>query len=644
MNTKVFPKINFWSHNAPKLQIINPEDFRQNKLISAMGLEESSLASTFGISDRDEIIKRQKILDFLMKNHHFAIYLRNNKANFEIPMNSQEFLDYFDPRKKKKNFWGYIDGLLNALAKTPNLPDEIKTFYLHLKSIKDDTQKMEMEFYRRFKEKISAAACFDGFFDFTMEKGIFNLKVFGYKKYFFGPSEKRRLLEIENKMSDCFFLPVVKLIFSLMNYYKKKKYYTPMVIDDLPYDVKTDIQHRVRGIIKDALSDENGSTRNIFQLYFCFHGDNLKISLLNVTPGNDIFQEYSRGSYIHNYFSDATMFPGYSPKKLKELQNELKKANALKKNMKTMSSAHEDMAQIIKKMPELMSDSVTIESSTISKYYQWYSIPALIETSEFKSDFDYLTQIRQFVKSAIFQLRSVSDLAEMILKKSKELNIPLCFPEIYNDDTHLVNFKKLFPIHLIGENRRNGETISVKDLRPVISIAPLNGQMIGFTGQNAGGKSTAKEAIANAIFIAQSGLPVFGEQLALNVKNKLGVVFLDRGKGSTCELLLEKNMKILESVVGAKKNGVVFVIDEIGTGTQELGGLKYGKKFLSALAESKCSVIFSTQITELAEFAKDNLKAECFSFDMDHRIEPGIGLGNIEGLMKKIGIDKYLPV
>ena len=67
------------------------------------------------------------------------------------------------------------------------------------------------------------------------------------------------------------------------------------------------------------------------------------------------------------------------------------------------------------------------------------------------------------------------------------------------------------------------------------------------------------EALIAAIYLAQSGLPVFGAKLSLNVKKIIGMVFLERGSGSTLQLLLEKYKSLLVSLDKCDRNGIVPV-------------------------------------------------------------------------------------
>ena len=128
----------------------------------------------------------------------------------------------------------------------------------------------------------------------------------------------------------------------------------------------------------------------------------------------------------------------------------------------------------------------------------------------------------------------------------------------------------------------------------------------------------------------------------MNVKDVLGMMFIERGSGSTCELLLDKIVKILKEIKHVHNSKVVLVLDEVGTGTQEMDGYKLGQDVLSKLSELGVSVLFSTQIMALAEFAKNDLGAQCFKVDEKHNLSPGIGRGGMDSLRRRKGLDKLL--
>ena len=189
-------------------------------------------------------------------------------------------------------------------------------------------------------------------------------------------------------------------------------------------------------------------------------------------------------------------------------------------------------------------------------------------------------------------------------------------------------------------NRKN--FLKGKEIVPVRGLPSINGQMIGFTGSHGGGKTVTSETIVECIFLAQSGLPVFGKGFRLNPKELLGIVFIERGEGSTAQLLLQKSVNILKAIRQTDSSKIVLIFDELGTGTQEAAGLKLGQDLLRSLAGRNISVIFSTHITALAEFAQEELGVECLQFTKDHRILPGIGTGEMEVLRKDTGFDQLL--
>jgi hypothetical protein len=79
-----------------------------------------------------------------------------------------------------------------------------------------------------------------------------------------------------------------------------------------------------------------------------------------------------------------------------------------------------------------------------------------------------------------------------------------------------------------------------------------------------------------------------------------------------------------------------------GSGTQELAGLELGQDLLRTLAKRGVSVIFSTQITSLAEFARDELDSLCFKLDDKHHVSEGIGDGGMKELRRRTGLEKLL--
>lgn len=289
-------------------------------------------------------------------------------------------------------------------------------------------------------------------------------------------------------------------------------------------------------------------------------------------------------------------------------------------------------------MPEILKGVVRVDSPLTDLEYKWDAVSVLCKR-DFKNVYGQASRYHEYFEGHFRILKEIAETVQTLNGCAKAWQKPLCFPKILQASDHLVSFESLDPIHLIeiGDKPKKA-----RRLVSISSLPKLNGQMIGLTGQNAGGKSTTMETIINAIFMAQSGLPVFGQSVSLNVKTRIGMSFLERGSGSTLQLLLAKAKAILQVLDGKNQSGTLLLVDEVGTGTQEVDGLDFGRIFLGKLSGSGCSVIFSTQITELARHAEQNLGAQCFTFDLDHRITPGVGRGGIEKLVKQMGMEELL--
>ena len=174
------------------------------------------------------------------------------------------------------------------------------------------------------------------------------------------------------------------------------------------------------------------------------------------------------------------------------------------------------------------------------------------------------------------------------------------------------------------------------------SFPELNGRMICLTGRHGRGKSVAGSSVLETLWLAQSGLPVFAKEFSFDVKDVIGAVINDEGHGSTATVFIQKTKNLLENIAKVPSEKSVIFIDEIGKGTQESSGLALGKRLLSTLADKHYSVIFNTQIMGLAEYAQTNVGAKCLKVDNNHQFAPGIGEGEMDELVKEIGLEKYL--
>ncbi len=275
-----------------------------------------------------------------------------------------------------------------------------------------------------------------------------------------------------------------------------------------------------------------------------------------------------------------------------------------------------------------------IASSGTDHDYRYFAIGHLYNHISFREVYQRITNQRAYFFETLDQINDLSSILSKFKDKAEELNIPLCVPTISFKDHSGVSFKNLAPISL---------TSKTKKLVP-ITLERINGQIVGLTGRHGGGKTVAGKTILESVYLAQSGLPVFAESFTTDIKTVLGAVTNDEGEGSTATVFVKKVMNLMEQINLVPVNESLIFIDEIGKGTQQNSGIKLGKAILTTLSKGGNSVLFNTQILELAEYAEEHLNAVCYKVDKDHNFVKGIGEGEIMALVEEVGLDKYLEM
>jgi hypothetical protein len=275
---------------------------------------------------------------------------------------------------------------------------------------------------------------------------------------------------------------------------------------------------------------------------------------------------------------------------------------------------------------------------------KYSNINNAIDGMNLKNDWETVLHFRKSVQVLFSELGSLNAKAKTITATRQQYsNLPFCFPTVVPDDKNIVSFDNLAPVHLIGmDNKNKSAKIKSQELRLITGLPALNGQMVSLTGQNGGGKTATEVEMINALYQAHMGLPVFADHFTFNAKDVIAMVFVEKGQGSMLQVLMQKLKSVAEEVKTRPNNKIVVIIDELLTGTQEKDGLDIGKKYLRMLSQTKCSIMFVTQITQLAEFSQAELGAACFYFAKDGSMKPGIGTGNAYFLSEEVGLDKYL--
>lgn len=649
-----YPIINLWTTDGcNKINWINRDDFREKLLLEKLDLNNNPLAKSFGITDIEEIRKRQNIMRFFLINHsEISSFMENIWLDsFDIPStNQQVFIDYFKEPYNNK-FQNIINQFLGKIQQCTDIPEELQKLVDFLVSTKKIIFKSENHMSKKIKEELLKATYVEGILTYRLSVSdhnkIYGLshcaqddeKFIGWKKYGYGINQniKDRDVVPDSLMRFIDFLDLDFVKIMACNYEKKIKKnietlrYSSLIIDELPIEIVGCIK---KFLLKDL---ENKHLPKIFgehlaqadlKVYFRYKHSKLYIKIIDMAGiSKDINKQKET-----TIFSEANHFPGYSDsekKRILQIQAELEKNCYEKQTWRALASS---MNKINHFIPGICDDLIEIDCPEVVENIGWASIDGILEkNNKLRKQFEIIVYYRNFLKSIFTTFADIYLIASKLLRKSNIWKKALSFPIITNSE-QVVSFKKLTPIHLQDVY----ESIDIEKL------PPLNGNIFMFTGQNAGGKTTTEEALVNMIYLAQSGLPIFAEDFRLNIKDNIGLVFIERGQGSTFELLIRKIKSIIEFLQSKNNhNHTLIILDELGTGTQGDAGKELGIRVLNEIIKHNCSIIASTQLTGLAIYAQANLAASCFQFHQ-YDIEPGIGSGETDLLMKKIGLDALL--
>lgn len=676
-----FPKINFWDRASERITIINPGDFWKKELFSKLRLKESSYTDSMGASNRSEVLERQQTMKLLHENPELRKFVKSN-INVDIPVNGQDFLDEFNPNKLMTPFIKKLKLFVSLLEKanTQNpLMGKIAKLFSFLNENIEQFKKTESDFGGIMGQEIEKASKLHGRTTFLVtEDSIENEggstdEGFGYRHFSFKLSENFRIL-LNSKSTfwqDNYFWYIVLLLVSIIvfpigiailihNRKFRRAALEPMIIEEVPEEVEDDIKEFLEKVLihepfkarEKAMAEKGKRSRNLpeflsfrecksgttyIEVYYNYDKNGLHIRILRV------YSKTEGGRYDHYvspvYDSD---FAGYSASYVKMVKE---KSEQLAEDATSQVAGYDRTLVLLNYIhelrPRLLSEDIDIASPKTDSEYKYYTVTEAINLPHIKESYMKVMEHRDFVHDFLTELGCMAELLESVLKCSEEWNIPVEYPTILPDGEHVIGFETIYPIHLIGRKASDNSIVKSTDLVPINSLPPLNGQLVGLTGSNGGGKTSTLSELTYLIYLAQSGLPVFGTNVKLNVKTTIGLVFNTRAEGSQLQNFLFKAKNVLREIAKTSPNSAVVFLDELGSGAQHEDGIELGKKILKALHQSGVSTIYNTQIPEVASYSEKELNALCFQFTPDHQVRKGIGVGNASFLAKQVGIDKF---
>ena len=675
----MLPVLLGWGNSqADKLKVVNSEDLRSEELVKLLGLSKAA-SESMGICDRDAIINRQELVRISTKYTKLMQKIGDicNK-NVDVPYDGDSFIREFAPTIQGKNYSSLfskklkvINDILLHISEKENLVGDIKIFSEHTDRFLKEFIVTEREFAKKAEEEVEKIVNLQGTVKVRLRPfrygysflNVVKTETYGYKKYSLYTTGRTVLIEKPIKWKDwhwlmfnTIFFPCAIYVF-LENKRRSKMLKEKMIVSETPINLIIDIGRWVVEEFLDVVQTGSKPTCDNEDGGLAFElKDGTDFELMNDICVNvaytydalnklrvhviDVEKEDFSDLTLSNLKSDEfdSSFAGYTKKEIGNFNDKLNSMKLSTRSSFTHSSIiHKVLIKAYSDKRENVFGWNSIDFPNTKIAYMYDSLRDIYSSSDITEHFKHVRGYRMFVRKFLDNLLLANEYTKCIFNFAKANKLPICFPEILPSNEHKIFFDELYPIHLM----LNGKTAS-RDLMPIKSLPVLNGQIISLTGANGGGKTVTLVELAYAVYMAQSGFPVFGKGFSLNPKKILGMVFIERGEGSTLELVMNKTKKVFEAIQEAPGNECLVLLDELGTGTQEIGGLDLGIKILSSMSSKKVSVLYNTQISELAQFADKNLNGISCKINTEHEISKGIGKGEPEKLADKVGLTEFL--
>lgn len=630
-----------------EINVIYRDDFDEKGLLNKLNLADSPLKSSFGISDTDEIERRQIILSELMtKGAPSEPELSGCSSASRIPTSDgADFLYHM----REHVFWKSMEPVMESLAAVAKEGSELRRLVDFLKSTKGHQIKLEQKLFVGVSDVLKNVLEVSGIVEIIfngshLDRSDYNIKVkkldvIGRHRFNYSASEEKPAPRwTEEVWSYVTGLRYVRRgINQLANKWRRWRKFRPTLITELPVELLRALVNGTKDIWQDCPRTRNTSDTIGIKVFFNLDGSGLRIEFLEASKYADGGELSMRSNSDRS--TNVTTCDFLSTKKqrvLSEMRDVVYRSFAQREFNRIVTEFIQETC------PDFATSGKSVPTNFLDKRLRYkYLDDVLFLRPELAKKLAEIQEYRAYMREHLDLLSKIAGVAKPLLDCSKKWKIPLSFPTILSGSEHRVAFSRLDPIHLIGY-KEGDKTLGPSDLRPISSSISLNGQMVALSGQNAGGKTVIEESVVIALYLAQSGLPIFGSGLEFNPKKVIGLMFVERGAASMLDLMLSKADRIIEVANNTPPHQMIVILDELGSGTQQGSGRNVGRIILKKLHDSGCSVMFSTQITELVEDAKNDFQANTFGVDLEHRVTPGIRGGNVEALIRRRGYANLL--
>jgi hypothetical protein len=615
-----------WKDCPEKIKVLNQSDFGVPSFIKNLSKHFRLDLDSLGLSNAEEIQARLDIMNVLTDSKVRTKVKELNKffeKSTTLPLTENSFLFYY--KNPDNPYWIAVKELISVLKPYTN--------YSRIKLIVDKLElslpleKLEKTFADDISQKLKDVTFLEGVIDMTLLKydpyynDIFRQV---YKSVVVGKKVYRSTWKdgfvanvpkwTKTKFMDFFGLR--KAIQKLANSFALHRANRSSVVTDLPACVVQDISSYFSDKqFKDVLDKYYDC---IFTIHFEYTKDGLILDFVGIRKQAS---EVNFSFELHDFDG----FTNLERRKFKKKSVRISEMYQQTAMIRGLQPIYDNLERCFR----LFSSHFSIESSNTDENFRWYALQNIY--NENIEIVDQLEDIRKYTAENVKSLNMLSNIYEYMKEIADKKGLDICIPEL--TATHSgTTFSNLAPIEIFDKDTK---------LIP-FTLPTINGRILCLTGRHGGGKSVAGKSILNSVWIAQSGLPVFAKEFKTELKTAIGSIVNDEGEGSTANNFLDKVIVLLNGIGTVPKGESIIFIDEIGKGTSEAAGINLGKRILRTVKEKGYSVIFNSQILQLAEYAQNELDTKCFVVNKEHQFAEGIGDGQMEQIIKEKGLDKLL--
>ncbi len=649
---KEVPETMFWKHRkVKKLEVLNPDDFHA-PVEEILSYASSRLHDVSAVSDVKELKERNELVSYLWDRPHlrakFSSWLLMESDSISLPNSENDFLYYYE--SEKNPYWELVKSFLNETSGQGAVPKKLQTFINNTK-VALCMEQTEKIMATKIGQKLQQAAQMEGVVSMTIRNGEVIAQTNDIKNVIVGQKAYSSVWSNDYnapipRWCEAKFwrwIGVKALIQEKANMKAAEAAKKSSIIYSIPSSIYDDICaglanklslyvlhpffDRARTDYEERLSKfwlKMPSELHL-KVFFSYEQSGLYISILNVRAAVNTSKKFASNYRLESYYDALTS---------EEKASYLQQLGEVDEELSYISSTYKALP-LVKLMNKLLNieigEKIKISSPNTNHLFEWRYILNLYNSQEHNQEYKNLLKQRKYFWQGLTELAELTEILEFFESTAKRNNLPLCMPTITTDKVG-VSFTDLAPINMLSQK---------KDMIP-FSFPTINGRIICLTGKHGRGKSVAGQSVLENLWLAHAGFPVFAENFSTDIKEMIGSVTNDQGEGSTATVFARKTKTLFEGIAKIPAHKSLIFIDEIGKGTQEESGLRLGQQILRALNHNGNSVIFNTQIIRLAEYAKNDLGAICLQVNDSHQFEPGIGSGQMDALIKEVGLDKYL--